>query len=317
MSAVTAEPSPTEQPRVAVLGLGLMGAPIARRLLGAGTAVTVWNRTSAKAEPLGELRARVAADPAEAVAGCDVAILVLADQAAVDEVLEARGVADALAPGSLVIDVSSIAPAAARRHAVRLAKQGVAHLDAPVSGGTRGAEEGTLTIFVGGLESAFARAHPVLSIVGTPHHVGDSGSGQVAKLVNQVIVGVTIGALAEAFVFAASNGTNPAKLRSALLGGFADSRILREHGRRMVERDFTPGGKVASQIKDLRTVLTLAREAGLVLPLTERVDELFAALADTSGPELDHSALLLELERLNDVPRSMGLNSRERSARPD
>lgn len=284
---------------IAVLGIGLMGDPIARRLIATGTEVTVWNRSPEKTEPLAALGAQVAATPAAAVAYCEAVILMLSDLAAVDEVLQGLGVAAALRAGSLLIDMSSIPPEGVRRHAEELSQRGVDHLDAPVSGGTRGAEDGTLSILVGGSVDAFRRAQPILSLLGSPTHIGASGGGQLAKCMNQMLVGITIAAVAEAFVLAARNGIDPEVVRTALQGGFADSRILREHGTRMLKRDFEPGGKVATQLKDLRTAVAVARDLGMVLPLTESATELFSDLAQREGGDLDHSSLLLEIEHLN------------------
>jgi 2-hydroxy-3-oxopropionate reductase len=226
-------------------------------------------------------------------------LLSLSNGDVVSEVLFESGAAAALASDSLVIDTSTIAPASAREHARRLIDLGHAPLDAPVSGGTRGAEAGTLTIMVGGDPEHFARAVPVLRSLGEPTRVGASGSGQIAKAANQLIVAVTIGAVAEALTLAQRAGADASAVRSALLGGFADSRILREHGQRMLERDFTPGGLVSGQLKDLRIILELASQRDLQLPLTECVTDLFKRLS-LEHPGLDHSALLLELEYLNE-----------------
>jgi 2-hydroxy-3-oxopropionate reductase len=283
------------EPAVAFLGLGRMGAPMAMRLLAADCSVTVWNRSAARTAALAELGARVAATPAEALSEGEFAILMLADGEAVGDVLTDPRSLDALRPGSVVIDMSSIPPARARAHAELLAEQGVGHLDAPVSGGVLGASKGSLTIMVGGDGEVLARATPVLQALGQQHHLGPAGSGQVAKCVNQLIVGITIGAVAEGLLLASASGVDPERVREALTGGFADSRILREHGRRMLERDFAPGGSVALQLKDLRTALALAGK--LRLPLTERVTELFEDLERDIGAEHDHSALLLGLER--------------------
>ncbi|HEY0293543.1 MAG TPA: NAD(P)-dependent oxidoreductase [Hansschlegelia sp.] len=284
--------------RVAVLGIGLMGAPMARRLIGAGFEVIAWSRTLSKADALRPHGAVVARSPGEAAALADVVIAMLADGPAVTDVLFGdRAAAAAIKPGGLVIDMSSIPPALARDHAARLAASGVSHLDAPVSGGTRGAGDGSLAIMVGGEEAAFETARPILAPLGRAIRVGPAGSGQLAKLANQVIVGVTIGAVSEALLLAAAGGADPAAVREAIRGGFAESRILEEHGRRMIERDFRPGGMVRTQIKDLDTALAAAADAGVTLPLTQDARERFAALRDAmGGGALDHSALLLQLE---------------------
>ena len=285
------------RPAVAMLGIGIMGSRMAARLRDAGYALALWNRDPAKAAALAGPGVEVAADPAAAVAGREVVVMMLADGPACEEVLWARGVADALAPGATVVDMASIPPPDARRHAERLAARGVAYLDAPVSGGARGAEEGTLTIMAGGDPAAFAAVAPVLAPLGRASRIGPSGAGQVAKSANQLIVGVTIGAVAEALLLSEAAGADPAAVREALMGGFADSRILREHGERMLEGRFAPGARVATQIKDLRTVAALAREAGVELPLAERVTELYEDLREHLGPDLDHAALYLELRR--------------------
>lgn len=284
--------------RIAVLGTGLMGAPMARRLIGAGFDVAVWNRSREKAEPLAADGATVAATGRDAVAGARVVITMLTNGEAVTDVLfGAEGAAASLDPEALVIDMSSIPPDVARDHAMRLERLGVRHLDAPVSGGTRGAAAGELAIMAGGAEDAFAEAVPVFAAMGRATRVGPSGAGQLAKLANQVIVGVTIGAVAEALLLAAAGGADPAAVRDAIRGGFAESRILEEHGRRMIERDFIPGGKVRTHIKDLDTALAAAADSGVTLPLTQNARDRFAFVRDAmGGGGYDHTALLLQLE---------------------
>lgn len=286
-------------PKIAWLGTGLMGQPMARNLLQQGYSLTAWNRTRARAEALLPDGATVADTPAEAVAGAEVVISMLADGPTTRAVLFEQGVADALAAGSVVIDMASIPPAMAREHAAWLAERGIGHLDAPVSGGTVGAEEGTLTIMVGGEADEFERRKAIFAPLGRVTRVGPAGAGQLAKLANQAIVGITIGAVSEALLLAAAGGADPAAVREALSGGFADSRILQVHGRRMLERDFRPGGRVRTQVKDQETILAAAAEYGLELPLSRRVTELFTALRDSGGADFDHSALLLYLERIN------------------
>lgn len=286
------------RPAIAFLGTGLMGAPMARRLLAGGFAVAVWNRDPAKAAPLAAAGARVAPTAADAVANADAVVTMLSNGEAVTDVLFGQpGAAEAMKPGALVIDMSSIPPGVARDHAQRLEAKGLRHLDAPVSGGTRGAAAGELAIMVGGTEDAFASAAPIFEPMGRALRVGPSGSGQLAKLANQVIVGVTIGAVAEALLLAAAGGANPAAVRDAIRGGFAESRILEEHGRRMIERDFMPGGQVRTHIKDLETALAAAEESGVSLPLTENARGRFVFVRDAmGGAGYDHSALLLQLE---------------------
>ncbi|MCH7929467.1 MAG: NAD(P)-dependent oxidoreductase [Proteobacteria bacterium] len=291
--------------RIAVLGTGLMGAPMAANLLAAGYRVTVWNRTRAKTEPLTARGAVGAGSPAAAVGEAEVVVTMLENGPAVTEVLFDSGAAEALPRGALVIDMSSIPPATARDHAARLEAGGAAHLDAPVSGGTVGAEAGTLAIMAGGARADFDRATGVFAPLGRATYVGPHGAGQLAKLANQIIVGVTIGCVAEALLLAAAGGADPSAVREALRGGFADSRILELHGERMVERRFLPGGRSAIQLKDLETIVATAREHGLELPFSETARALFEALVGRGGGDYDHSALLLELERRN-APARLG-----------
>lgn len=285
--------------RVAVIGTGLMGAPMARRLAEAGHTVTVWNRTWAKAEPLAAFGCTVAASPAAAVRDAEAAITMLEHGPVVTDVLFTQGVADALPAGSLVIDMSSIKPREARDHAARLRARGIGHLDAPVSGGTLGAAAGTLAIMCGGEQDDFERAAPLFAPLGRATHVGPHGAGQLAKLANQMIVGITIGAVAEALLLASKGGADMARVREAMRGGFADSRILEVHGQRMVERDFAKRGALAVQLKDMRNALDTAAELGFDAPITARFESLFADAADHGFADLDHSALFLELARRN------------------
>lgn len=283
--------------RVALLGTGIMGSAMAVRLLDAGFPVTVWNRTPGKAADLVARGARHADSPAEAAGGADALIAMLADGPTVDAVLCGAGAIEAMRPGGLAIDMSSIPPATARNHAAAFAARGVGYLDAPVSGGEVGAKAGTLAIMAGGRPEDFARALPLFAPLGKAVHVGPAGSGQIAKLCNQAIVGITIGAVAEAVLLAEAAGADAAAMREALTGGFADSRILRVHGRRMIDRDFAPGGKVSTQLKDMRTILGTAGELGLSLPFSILAQALFEALDTRGDGGLDHSALYLEIAR--------------------
>ncbi len=277
-----------------------MGFPIARRLCEAGLSVSVWNRTRAKADRLQPLGARVADTAAEAVRDAEIVLLLLTDGAAVAQVLYDEAVCAALTRGALVVDMSSIKPAEARAHALRLRGLGMHHVDAPVSGGTVGAEQGTLAIMAGGAGADVARALPVLQVLGRCTHVGPSGSGQLAKLANQMIVGITIGAVAEALLLAEKGGADMGRVREALMGGFADSRILQLHGQRMVERDFHKRAAMAVQLKDLRNALATAREIGLDAPVLALFERLYAqAVEDDDLAELDHSALFVALARRN------------------
>jgi 3-hydroxyisobutyrate dehydrogenase-like beta-hydroxyacid dehydrogenase len=286
-------------PRIAVLGIGMMGFPMARRLCEAGCTVTVWNRSRSKAERLQPFGAVVANTPAEAVAQADLVITLLEHGGVVDDVLFQQGTGAGLRPGALVVDMSSIQPRQAREHAARLDALGVHHLDAPVSGGTVGAEQGTLAIMAGGNAADFERARPVLELLGKPVHVGPHGAGQLAKLANQMIVGITIGAVAEALLLCEKGGANMAQVKQAITGGFADSRILQVHGQRMIERDFTKRAAIAVQLKDMRNALATASEIGFEAPITGLFEQLFSQAAEHGLTDLDHSALFVELARRN------------------
>lgn len=285
--------------RIAVLGTGMMGLPMARRLCQAGHKVHAWNRTPAKAEPLAADGARVHAQAADAARQADIVISLLENGGVVAQVLFEQGVAQAMAPGALFIDMASIQPSEARDHAARLGERGIAHLDAPVSGGTVGAEAGTLAIMAGGRPADYARAQPVFAALGRATHVGPHGAGQLAKLANQMIVGITIGAVAEALLFAAKGGADMAKVREAITGGFADSRILQLHGQRMVERDFAPRGRMTVQLKDMRNALATAREIGFDAPVTTLFEALYSAGVEHGLGGLDHSGLFVELASRN------------------
>ncbi len=284
---------------IAVLGIGMMGFPMARRLCEAGHRISAWNRSRAKAERLLPFGAQVFDRPADAVAQADIVVCLLEDGRVVEEVLFGLGTTDGLRPGSLVIDMSSIQPRQARDHAARLAALGVHHLDAPVSGGTVGAEAGTLAIMAGGKQADFERALPVFASLGRATHVGPHGSGQLAKLANQMIVGITIGAVAEALLLCEKGGADMGKVKQAISGGFADSRILQVHGQRMVERDFAKRAAVTVQLKDMRNALTTASEVGFDAPITGLFEQLFAQAAEHGLADLDHSALFMELASRN------------------
>lgn len=226
--------------KIAVLGIGFMGFPMSRRLCEAGHEVHVWNRSRDKAERVAPFGATVHDSPAAAAAQADIVISMLENGAVVGQVLFDQGTAQAMKRGTLVIDMASIKPREAREHAQVLQALGIAHLDAPVSGGTVGAEAGTLAIMAGGHAADFERAADVFKAFGRATHVGPHGAGQLAKLANQMIVGITIGAVAESLLLCEKGGADMAKVREAISGGFADSRILQVHGQRMVERDFAP-----------------------------------------------------------------------------
>ena len=283
-------------PVIAFLGIGLMGRPMALRLLGAGFSVRAWNRTAAKAEALRTAGAQPCAAVGDALHGAQMVISMLDDGAAVAAVIDAAWAY--LEPGALWIDMSSIQHGEALAFHARLDAVRCGFLDAPVSGGMAGAQAGTLAIMAGGAADNFAKAEPVLAAMGKATLVGPAGCGQVAKLCNQLIVGATLNIVAEALLLAQAAGADPAAVRQAIRGGFAESRILELHGQRMLERNFVPGGQVKSQLKDLRNVLVAAAKAGVMLPLTSLVTASYESI-ETEHPHADQSAALLALEKRN------------------
>jgi len=289
----------TQKKKIAFLGLGLMGLPMARRLARAGYPLTVWNRDAAKAKPLEAEGAVVAASATDAVRDADIVFTMMTNGDVVGTVLFDSGVAAAMKKDAVLIDTSSIAPSIARDHSARLAAIGIRHLDAPVSGGVVGADAGTLAIMAGGDVDVVADLADVFAVLGRVTHVGPSGAGQVCKLANQQIVAVTIGAVAEAMILVQAGGASREAFRNAIRGGFAESRILELHGARMVERNFDPGGSSNNQLKDLNTVMALAKELSLQLPLTQTVTGEFSDFVFEGGGEKDHSGLLLHFENIN------------------
>ncbi|CAN5244806.1 NAD(P)-dependent oxidoreductase [soil metagenome] len=273
-----------------------MGRPMAERLLEAGMPLTVWNRTRSKTDSLAVVGAQVADTPGDAVSHADIVITMLEAGPIVANVIAAA--LPQLRRGTLVIDMSSTRQSEAQLLHALLGRHGVAFLDAPVSGGVVGAEAGTLAIMAGGSKGDFARAEDILKIFGRPVLVGPAGCGQLAKLCNQLIVGGTLNIVAEALLLAQAGGADPAAVRNALRGGFAESRILEVHGQRMLERNFIPGGQVKSQSKDIENVLLAATAAGLQLAVTELVASNYRSILE-SLPHADQSAILLALEKIN------------------
>src|SRR4051795_8153604 len=248
-SATASEREATRRLSVGFLGTGIMGAHMARRIAQAGHKPTAWNRTAAKTEALSAFGVAQACDAAAAARGADAVICMLSSGPVCDETLIGGGVLGAMRPGSLLIVMSSIPIATAQSQAKLAAERGIDYLDAPVSGGETGAREGTLAIMAGGAQDVFERARPLLEVMGRPTHIGPAGTGQLSKLVNQMIVASTIVTVAEAVLLAERGGADPAKVREALLGGFADSTILRQHALRMIERNFQPGGPIRSRTR--------------------------------------------------------------------
>ncbi|MBT2786358.1 NAD(P)-dependent oxidoreductase [Halomonas sp. SpR1] len=288
------------QQKIAVLGTGIMGRPMARNLLRAGYVVSVWNRSLEKAALLSDAGAHVAASPSEAVKGCDAVVVMVSSGQVCEEVLfDQRGAIQAMNAGSLLIVMSSIGRGEAISMAQRCDALGLQWLDAPVSGGEKGAIDASLSIMAGGTPEAFALAEEILLAMGRPVHIGPAGTGALAKLVNQLTVASTICAVSEALLLAEAGGADPARVREALLGGFANSRVLEQHGQRMLDDNFLPGGPAKYQLKDTRAASAVAQELELDLPLLALTDRLFADLVEAGGGELDHSALYLEVRRRN------------------
>lgn len=282
--------------QITFLGIGLMGEPMVRRLLAAGFPVTVWNRTPAKAEPLAQFGAKPVADLADAVASADIVISMLEAGPVVGLVIDAAR--PALRTDALWIDMSSTRQSEAQGFHTGLTSASCRFMDAPVSGGVGGAQAGTLAIMAGGSAEDYAEAQPVFAAMGRSTLVGPAGSGQVSKLCNQLIVGATLNIVAEALLLAQAAGADPAAVREAIRGGFAESRILEVHGQRMLERNFMPGGQVKTQVKDQHNILAAAAEAGIELPVTSLVTQRYESI-EHMFPHADHSAALLALEQLN------------------
>ncbi|MEX0268860.1 2-hydroxy-3-oxopropionate reductase [Leptolyngbyaceae cyanobacterium UHCC 1019] len=286
---------------IGFIGLGLMGKPMAKNLLQAGYIVTVFNRSRAAMDELAALGAQLANCPSEVAQQSDVVLTCLPDSPDVEAVvLGDRGILSGSRPGMLYVDHSTIAPATSRKLYDALKLSGVDALDAPVSGGDIGAEQGTLSIMVGGDEAAFGRSLPILQTIGKNIiHIGDAGAGQVTKACNQIVVAMTVQAVAEALTLAKKSGVDAAKVRDALLGGFAQSRVLEVHGQRMLDRTFQPGFKLNLHRKDMNIVLQTGKELNLPLLGTAQVTELMSALIAQGKGELDHSALITLYELLS------------------
>ncbi|HXF60979.1 MAG TPA: 2-hydroxy-3-oxopropionate reductase [Caldilineaceae bacterium] len=289
-----------DQPSVGFIGLGIMGRPMALNLLKAGFPLTVYDLLPQPVAELVGAGARAADSPAALAAAVEVVLLCLPDSPDVQAALRGpTGVLAGTKAGQIIVDMSTISPMAARELAAEAAAKGAIFLDAPVSGGQVGAVQGTLSIMVGGDAAAFAQVRPVLAALGkTILHIGESGAGQVAKACNQIIIAVTIEAVAEALVLAAKAGVDPAQVRQALLGGYAYSRVLEGHGERFLARNFTPGFRTRLQYKDLNIAVDAGRAYGAPLPATALVHQLYGALMATGAADLDHSYLVTLLEGL-------------------
>ena len=285
--------------KIGFIGTGLMGLPMAKNLLQTGFKLKAFNRSISKAEPLREFGAEISKTLGEVVKDNDFIITMLTDDGAVDAIMNNSDFLDNLEPGSTVIDMSSIKPTTATKYGNNFKSKNVNYLDAPVSGGTIGAEEASLAIMVGGDQSVFDNSIDILKAMGNPTLVGPIGSGQVSKLANQIIVGITIGAVAEAVTLCEKAGADPIKLIKALTGGWADSKILQTHGKRMIDKDFSPKGKTSTHLKDMNNILECANSYNINLPISNLVKEMYKTLVDNGHGNTDHSSLYNEIERIN------------------
>lgn len=276
-----------------------MGLPMAKNLLKAGYELKAFNRTESKAEPLREFGGKISKSIEEVVSDNDVVITMLTDDSSVDAVMNSREFLDNLKVDATVIDMSSVKPTTAISHGNNLKSKNINYLDSPVSGGTIGAEDASLAIMVGGEQKVFDDVSDVLKAMGNPTLVGPLSSGQVSKLANQIIVGLTIGAVAEAVTLCEKAGANPNKMIKALSGGWADSKILQTHGKRMIEKDFTPKGRTSVHLKDMNNILECANSYNTHLPISNLVKEMYKSLVKNGHGETDHSSLYKEIERIN------------------
>ncbi len=289
-----------DRPTVGFIGLGIMGKPMALNVLKAGFPLVVHNRSRGPVEELVAAGAEDGGSPKGVAQRAEIILMCLPDSPDVQLVVEGpEGVFEGIGPGKVIVDMSTISPVVARDLAAKAEKLGAEMLDAPVSGGDIGARQGTLSIMVGGKRPVFERVLPVFQAMGRNIvYVGEAGAGQVTKACNQIVVALTIEAISEALVLAAKAGVDPAKVREALLGGFAQSRILDVHGQRLLDRNFQPGFKTRLHYKDLKIALETGRTYGVPLPVTGLVHEFYGALMATDKAELDHSALATLIEQM-------------------
>ena len=286
--------------KIGFIGIGLMGLPMAKNILKSGYKLIAFNRSPNKADLLKEFGAEIAKSMGELVNNSDVIITMLTDDKAVDEVMNNQNFVENLKSGKILIDMSSVKPITAKKHANSLKLKDINYLDAPVSGGTIGAEEATLAIMIGGDQNVFNEVKDLLKTMGNPTLVGPVGSGQVSKLANQIIVGLTIGAVAEAVTLCEKAGADPIKMISALSGGWADSKVLQTHGKRMINKDFSPKGKTSTHLKDMNNILECANNFNTHLPISNLVKEMYKNLVENGCGNDDHSSLYKEIERINE-----------------
>ena len=300
--AMPRDPGPLQGMRIGFAGLGLMGRPMAMHLLEAGADLCVWNRSRDVAERLLRPGMQICDTPADLGRASAIVVLMVADTHAVDQVLFGdQGLAQGLDAGDLVVDMGTTSVMATRDFAGRLSQAGVDFVDAPVSGGEIGAIDASLTIMAGGDDAVIARVRPLFDVLGQRFtHVGAVGAGQVAKAANQIIVGLNIGAVAEALALVMAAGVDPRKVRQALLGGFAGSRILEVHGQRMIDTAFQAGARISTQYKDMRQACELGELLGQPLPATRLSMSLFGQLIEQGDGDLDHSALIRVLRQADD-----------------
>jgi 2-hydroxy-3-oxopropionate reductase len=285
--------------KIGFIGIGLMGLPMSKNIAKAGYNLKVFNRSRNKAEPLKEFGANISNTLKDLVDDSDIVITMLTDDTAVDEVMNNSDFLKNLKPGAIVIDMSSVKPTTATKYGNNFKSKNINYLDAPVSGGTIGAEEASLAIMVGGDQNIFDDAFDILKTMGNPTLVGPIGSGQVSKLANQIIVGLTIGAVAEAVTLCEKAGADPNKMIKALSGGWADSKVLQTHGKRMIDKDFSPKGKTSTHLKDMNNILECANTFNTHLPISNLVKEMYKNLVENGHGDKDHSSLYKEIERMN------------------
>ena len=281
--------------KISFIGIGLMGLPMAKNILKAGFPLKVYNRTLTKAEALKKYKAEIANSIKDAVSDSEVIITMLSDDKAIDAVMKNDEFLNNIKSGATVIDMSSVKPVTAKIHGATLKSKNINYLDAPVSGGTTGAAKATLAIMVGGDQKVFDNHLDVLETLGNATLVGPLGTGQIAKLANQIIVGLTIGAVAEAIHLCERAEADPKKMIKALTGGWADSKILQVHGKRMIEKDFTPKGKTSTQLKDMNNIIDCAISSKLHLPISTLVKEMYNNLVKSGCGNEDHSSLYKEI----------------------
>lgn len=276
-----------------------MGFPMAKNLLKSGYNLKAYNRSQDKADRLKEFGAEISVSIKDVVTNSDVIITMLTDDAAVEKVMGSDEFISNIKEGATVIDMSSVNPVITKKYFKILKEKNINYLDAPVSGGTIGAEEASLAIMVGGDEETFKQCYDLLKILGNSTLVGPVSSGQISKLANQIIVGVTIGAVAEAVTLCEKSGTNPNKMIEALSGGWADSKILQTHGKRMINKDFTPKGKTTTQLKDMTNIINAGKAAETHLPISSLVKEMYKDLVADGQGNTDHSSLYKAIEKIN------------------